>query len=296
MIAIDWGTSSFRAYRLNTLGMVLEQHSSAKGILAVEGGRFAEALEREVGDWISAGESPIVLSGMIGSRQGWAEAPYAECPAGFEEIAGKLREVRWGERRAWIAPGLTCRDASGVHDVMRGEEMQIMGIVDSLPEGERRICMPGTHSKWVTVKEGKIQRFSTYMTGEVFAVMRNHSILGRMMMERDGDTDGEAFDAGVARAGEPGGLLHHLFGVRARGLFGELDEKQSVSYLSGILIGHEIQSARGDARHIFLLCNPQLAALYRRAAMVTGITASVLDPNAVVSSLHRLSRFIPERS
>ncbi|MEX0959399.1 MAG: 2-dehydro-3-deoxygalactonokinase [Burkholderiales bacterium] len=294
MIAIDWGTSSFRAYRLDARGKVVEQHSSAKGILAVNNGQFAEALQREIGDWIAAGDAPIMMSGMIGSRQGWAEAAYAECPAGFEEIASRMCEVRWGERRAWIAPGLTCRDGSGVQDVMRGEEMQIMGILDELQEGEQRICMPGTHSKWVTVKERRILRFSTYMTGEVFAVMRNHSILGRMMMEKDTETDGAAFDAGVARAGEPGGILHHLFGVRARSLFGELDEKQSMSYLSGILVGHEMHSAREDARHVHLLCTPQLATLYRRAAEIIGITTSTLDPNAVAHSLYRLSTFVSQ--
>lgn len=294
MIAIDWGTTSFRAYRLDRSGRVLEQHSSAKGILAVEDGKFAEALHREIGDWISAGDAPIMMSGMIGSRQGWAEAPYVDCPAGFDEIAAKLREVRWNTRRAWIAPGVTCRDASGVRDVMRGEETQILGVLHELPAGEQRICMPGTHSKWVTVKDGRIERFSTHMTGEVFAVLRHHSILGRMMTVKDTGTDIAAFEQGVVRSAQPGGLLHHLFGVRARGLFGELDEKQSASYLSGILVGHELRAALGDIRHAWLLGSAQLAQVYRYAAKAMGINVTTLDPNAAMRGLHRLSEYAPK--
>lgn len=293
MLAVDWGTSSLRCYRLDGAGRILEQRSSAKGILAVEGGRFAQALESEAGDWIAAGEAPIVMSGMIGSRQGWLEAPYAECPAGLAEIAGALEEVRWKTHRAWIAPGLTCRDESGVRDVMRGEETQILGVIDELGAGEHRICLPGTHSKWALVRDGRIERFATHMTGEVFAVLKAHSILGRMMSgER---SDEAAFLEGVARAGTPGGLLHHLFGVRARGLFGEIGDESSASYLSGILIGHELRSAVREASRLYLLCAPQLAALYRTAARTIGAEALALDPDAVVKGLFKLARMKGER-
>lgn len=293
MLAVDWGTSSLRCYRLDGAGRILEQRSSAKGILAVEGGRFAQALESEAGDWIAAGEAPIVMSGMIGSRQGWLEAPYAECPAGLAEIAGALEEVRWKTHRAWIAPGLTCRDESGVRDVMRGEETQILGVIDELGAGEHRICLPGTHSKWALVRDGRIERFATHMTGEVFAVLKAHSILGRMMSgER---SDEAAFLEGVARAGTAGGLLHHLFGVRARGLFGEIGDESSASYLSGILIGHELRSAVREASRFYLLCAPQLAALYRTAARTIGAEALALAPDAAVKGLFKLARMKGER-
>jgi 2-dehydro-3-deoxygalactonokinase len=287
MLAIDWGTSSLRCYRLDAAGKIIDSRSSAKGILAVEGGKFSQALESEAGDWIEAGEAPIVMSGMIGSRQGWAEAPYAECPAGFAEIAGALKEVRWGAHRAWIAPGLTCRDESGVRDVMRGEEVQILGVIEQLDAGEQWICLPGTHSKWALVRDGRIERFRTYMTGEVFAVLKTHSILGRMMNAEQADE--AAFLDGVARAGAPGGLLHHLFGVRARGLFGEISEKSSASYLSGILIGHELRSAARSGSRFHLLCAPQLAALYQTAARAIGAEAVALDPNAAVRGLFKLA-------
>src|SRR5437867_10848707 len=123
MIAIDWGTSTFRAYRLAPDGAILDKRSAQLGILAVQKDKFAEAVESQVRDWLDAGEAPVVMSGMIGSRQGWKEVPYAQCPASVEEIAQRMVEVRWGmSRSAWIVPGLICRDTQGVPDVMRGEE------------------------------------------------------------------------------------------------------------------------------------------------------------------------------
>ena len=287
VIAIDWGTSGFRAYRLDAQGTILDSRTAAKGILLVPGGRFPEVLEEQVGDWIAQGEAPLVMSGMVGSRQGWIEAPYVQCPAGFAEIAAAMREVRWQagkeQRRGWIVPGLSCRDGSGVHDVMRGEEVQLLGASEELPAAAL-VCLPGTHSKWVVMEKVRIIRFSTYMTGEVYAVLKQHSILGRMMEE--GEVDFHAFTQGVARSGEPGGLLHHLFGVRTRGLTGELGPAASASYLSGILIGHELRSA--GAKQVHILGAPQLAALYARAAGLLGIDARTLDPDAAVRALFRL--------
>ncbi len=285
MIAIDWGTSSFRAYRLGGDGGVMERRSAPLGIMQVEGGRFAQTLEDQVGDWLAAGEAPVVMSGMIGSRQGWLEAPYASCPAGVEQIAAGLQQVRWGGRQAWIVPGLSSRDAAGVPDVMRGEETQILGVLDQLP-ASAWICLPGTHSKWVEVHEGAIVRFATHMSGEVFAVLKAHSILGRMM--REAPTDLQWFAAGVRRAQDAGGLLHHLFGVRARGLFGEVPDEASASYLSGIVIGHELVAARSAAPAVFLLGAKPLVDLYQHALRQFGREATVLDSDAVARGLFHL--------
>jgi 2-dehydro-3-deoxygalactonokinase len=274
MIAIDWGTSSLRCYRLDAHGKIIESRSSTDGILNVPAGRFPHVLEQQIAGW---DETPVVMSGMVGSRQGWKEAPYVPCPAGFDEIAAKLVEVRQG---IWIVPGLSCRDAAGVPDVMRGEEVQILGCgVDGT------ICLPGTHSKWVEVRGGRIERFSTAMTGEAYAVLKQHSILGRMMEE--GTPDTEAFAQGVRRSGDEGGLLHHLFGVRTRGLMGELAPAASASYLSGILIGHELRSrATGE---VLLLGAPALTALYAEAAALLGLGTRTLDPDAAVRCLFRLA-------
>ena len=290
MIAIDWGTSGFRAYRLDGEGHILESRSAPAGILSVKDGAFAAVLEQHAGDWIAAGEGPIVMSGMIGSRQGWEEVPYAACPAGLEQIAAGMRRVHWEAHEAWIAPGVSCRNASGVPDVMRGEEMQILGALDAVGSGAHTVCLPGTHSKWVEVADGRITGLATHMTGEAFAVLKAHSILGRMM--KDGTEDGAAFDEGVRRSGDPGGLLHHLFGVRARTLFGELADSASASYLSGLLIGHEVRAAHRGDRRVHLLGAPALCELYRRALMQLGHDAGLLEPDAVTRSLHRLAAML----
>jgi 2-dehydro-3-deoxygalactonokinase len=293
MIAIDWGTSSFRAYRVTAGGAVLDKRSAPLGIMQIEGRRFAEALDSQIGDWLAAGEGPVLMSGMIGSRQGWQEAPYVACPAGPEDIARRLIEVGWGSgRRAWIAPGLSSRDTAGVPDVMRGEETQILGVLDRLPESAW-VCLPGTHSKWVEVREHRIARFTTHMTGEVFAVMKAHSILGRLFAGSATDLTG--FDAGVQRARDPGGLLHHLFGVRARGLFGELADVSAASYLSGLLIGHELLSISGaHAAQVYLLGSPELTQLYQRALEQLDRSSVTLDADAVVGGLSRLAQDLPE--
>jgi 2-dehydro-3-deoxygalactonokinase len=199
-------------------------------------------------------------------------------------------EVGWGDhRRAWIAPGLTCRDATRVPDVMRGEEVQILGALDQLSgSGRTWVCLPGTHSKWAEVEDGRVLAFATHMTGEVFAVMKGHSILGRMMT--DAPVDLESFEAGVRRARDPGGLLHHLFGVRTCGLLGDLANERSAAYLSGLLIGHEIASVPKLAGNVHLLGAEQLTALYRVALRCFGVEASLLDPDAVVRGLYRLAQ------
>ena len=287
MLAVDWGTTSFRAYRLDAAGRIVDARSAPAGILSVEGGQFAAVLEQQAGDWIAAGEKPLVMSGMIGSRQGWLEVPYAACPAGLDEIAAGMRKVAWARGDVWIAPGLTCRDDAGVPDVIRGEETQILGVLEQLGAGRHSICLPGTHSKWVEVENAKVVRFSTHMTGEAFAVFKAHSILGRMM--KDGVTDRNAFAHGVRRSADAGGMLHHLFGVRSRGLFGELPDTASASYLSGLLIGHELHAAGFSGQPVHLLCTPQLADIYRHALDVLGLESRTLDSNAVTTGLFRLA-------
>lgn len=289
MIAVDWGTSSFRAYRIDAAGIVVDKREAPLGILAIKEQRFAEALESQVGDWIEAGVHPIMMSGMIGSRQGWREQAYVRCPAGPEELAAKLGSVTWGMqgRKAWIVPGLITRDAQGVHDVIRGEETQIFGVLGDLGPGSHTLCLPGTHSKWVRVEDGRIASFTTHMTGELFAVLRDHSILGRTM-ENAGDIP-TAFDAGLARSRQPGGLLHHLFGVRADSLAGTLTAEAAHEFLSGLLIGHEIAAVAPTGGTVHILGSQSLAARYERALSAAGCRAHTLDPDAAVRGLIRLA-------
>ncbi len=288
MIVVDWGTSSFRAFRIARDGAVLDRRGSPRGIMHVPDGRFADTLREEIGDWLNAGESRVLLSGMIGSRQGWKEAPYVRCPAGAAELSAALVDVPFNGAAVKLVPGMNGVDTSGVAEVMRGEETQVVGALAAM-NGSGLACLPGTHSKWVRVEESRIVRFTSHMTGEAFGALRDHTILGRMM--RDGPpgdaATNKSFLAGIERAKEPGGLLHHLFGVRTKTLTGKLAETDGASYLSGILIGHELHAeldaVGGETVH--LIGAPELVALYARAIAACGAKAISLDADASVRGL-----------
>jgi 2-dehydro-3-deoxygalactonokinase len=289
MIAVDWGTSSFRAYRLDDGGAILARRESPRGISQVGPGEFPQVLTEEIGSWLTGAGEIIVLSGMVGSRQGWVEVPYCECPAGAHEIAARLQRVEFEGASAFIVPGVTGFDTAGVREVMRGEETQVLGAMGSLPE-EAVVCLPGTHSKWVQVRRTQIVGFSTHFTGEMFAMLKAHSLLGRML--REGLPDEASFLAGVVRSAEPEGLLHHLFGVRSRGLFGELSAESASEYLSGLLIGHELRNALAaapDAR-VFLLGAPGLVDRYALGLRALGAEPRPLDAESAVDGMRRLAR------
>jgi 2-dehydro-3-deoxygalactonokinase len=173
---------------------------------------------------------------MAGSRQGWAEASYVACPAGPDELA---RHLHWIERdRIALVPGLS--DMQGdVPDVMRGEEVQIFGAMRLAGLADGLFVLPGTHSKWATVRGGKVTGFRTFMTGEVYGLFAQHSILARTL-DANAPLDEAAFRRGLTRASDGEGLLHNAFGVRALGLFERLTPAESTSYLSGLLIGEEL--------------------------------------------------------
>jgi len=288
MIGVDWGTSSFRAWRIGNDGVPRDRRSGPRGIMSVADGRFAETLREEIGPWLAAGEEHVLLSGMIGSRQGWVEAPYLPCPAGTDELAARLVDVPFDWARVKLVPGLLGTDATGVAEVMRGEETQIAGILGTTG-GAGLVCLPGTHSKWVRLVDGRIMSFATHMTGEVFAALRGHTILGRTMA-RDNTHDPAAFAEGLARAAQEGGLLHHLFGVRSRNLTGSLAEAAGASYLSGLLIGHEVRSALAGAtdRVVHLVGATELAGLYETALRAAGRDVRRHGEDAAAAGLHQL--------
>jgi 2-dehydro-3-deoxygalactonokinase len=275
LIGIDWGTTSFRAYRIDAGGDMIEMREAAAGILTVRDGDFAAVLTREVGAWLAAEpELPVIASGMITSRQGWLEVPYCTCPAGSAEIAGGL--MRHPTRPSLhFVPGLSLIGDDGVPDVIRGEETQILGEIGDRP-GRHLLVLPGTHSKWALAEDGMITWFATFMTGEVFAVLKEHSILGRLM--RGEVEDHAAFERGLAHARSgKGGLLKRLFSARTLGLFDVLPESGTASYLSGLLIGSEIEEALdcvevGDAE-IRVIGASQLAWRYRGALAARGLRA-----------------------
>lgn len=286
MIGVDWGTTSFRAFRINDDGVVTDRRENQNGILAVNG-RFAEFLTLELADWLRAGESEVLMSGMIGSRQGWTEVPYAPLPASVAALAAGMVQLPFDGARVRIVPGLLGRDTTDIPDVMRGEETQVIGVLDTLDPIAATVCLPGTHSKWTRVEGGAITGFTTHMTGEAFAALRGHTILGRGM--KHGPMAPAAFERGVARAAERGGLLHHLFGVRALGLTGGLADTEAASYLSGLLIGHEIKTALTDAvAPIHLVGAAALCGLYARALGTLGIETRVHAPDVAARGLSRI--------
>lgn len=248
LIGLDWGTSSLRAFRFARDGAILERRRADRGILKVEGGRFGEALSDAVGDWRAAApNAPILMAGMIGSRQGWVEAPYAPCPADAASLARALAPIS-DVAGAAIVPGVAWREGVAAPEVMRGEETQIIGLGDV---AARLVILPGTHSKWVWIDAGgRIARFTTFMTGEVYDVLRRHSILGRLMPAPEAPADPTAMAVGFARglddalAPDGPGTLQSLFAARARGLFNELATEALPGYLSGLLIGAELNEGR----------------------------------------------------
>lgn len=293
MIGVDWGTSSFRAYRIGPNGQVLDKASAHSGIMFVENGRFGDVLRRTIQPWVNGGERRVLLSGMIGSRQGWVEAPYAKCPAGAADLASATIPVTYDGAEVRIIPGVTSEE-SGVPEVMRGEETQIIGALAEF--GESGVaCMPGSHSKWVRIEGGRITGFSTYMTGEGFAALSGHTILGRMM-KVDAPADPDALRQGLARSADAGGLLRHLFGVRTLGLFGRLSETAAASYLSGLLLGHEVRAALAaheNAGPVVLIGDPKLCGLYADAIAFCGGQARNLTYEAAPAGLFRIGQDVP---
>ena len=281
MIGIDWGTTSFRAYRLRGRA-VLDRVALPLGILSVAAGGFPRALENAVAPWLADGERRILMSGMVGSRQGWVEAPYLPCPAATADLARVLLPVPFGPAEVLLVPGLSAADPAGVPEVMRGEEVQILGALGTAP-GDATVCLPGSHSKWARVAGGRVEGFSTFLTGEAFAALRGHTILGRLM-QADASPDPEAFRQGLLRSADPGGLLHHLFGVRTLGLFGQLPDTAAASFLSGLLIGHEIRAA-ALASPVLLIGAPALCALYSQAITLCGGSATLADGDAAAQGL-----------
>lgn len=267
MIAVDWGTTSLRGARLDGTGHVLEQKSAPLGILNVPNGDFAGVFASLFADWMKPAGSVCLISGMAGSRQGWVEAPYVACPAGPEELK---RHLHWIEpRRIALVPGLSV-ERGEVPDVMRGEEVQIFGAMRLAGLTDGLFVLPGTHSKWATVRDGRVTGFRTCMTGEFYGLLSQHSILARTL-DAEAPLDEAMFLRGVTRAGEGNGLLHDAFGVRALALFDRLSPSQSASYLSGLLIGDELRpQALAGSREVVVVGAPALTARYALALAARG--------------------------
>jgi len=294
LIAVDWGTTSARAYRLDARGAVLESRAAPLGVTQVAAGGFAEALARLLADW-DATPVPRIASGMIGSRQGWVEAPYLECPAALSALADGLVPTPGG--RLLVVPGLRTRDANGMPDVMRGEETQIVGAVGR-SDARMLLALPGTHSKWACVENGRIVDFVTYMTGELWHVLLQHSILGRLAVAGPGSAAAAtpAFLRGMRRGAGNGSFMHDIFGARTHVLMGELAGEDVGEWLSGLLIAREVRTARQwaqrqgfDAARVHVVGDDALVARYVTALDAADVTVARADSRAAAFGLWQIA-------
>ena len=286
LIAVDWGTTNRRAWRLAD-GAVTAEMEDDRGILVVGPGGFDAAVAEIRG---RLGDLPMLLAGMVGSNRGWVEAPYVRCPAGLDDLTAALA---WPEpRRTCIVPGVAY-DAEDGADVMRGEEVQLLGAVAAgLIAPDAPVCHPGTHNKWALLRGGRIVHFRTVMTGELFNLLKSHSILSDLL--QDEVEGGDAFRAGVRAGLEQGDVTAALFGVRAGVLLGRLDAAHAADRASGLLIGADLRTGLRLAEgEIVVMGRPDLVRLYsialaeagRGARAVGGEEAFLAGPRALAEKL-----------
>lgn len=280
-ITVDWGTTNRRSYRIEK-GAVVDTHRDDRGVLAMAGGDWAAeaaAIRNHHGDL------PMLIAGMAGSNRGWREVPYVDCPATIDDLASAAVWIEPG--RTAILPGLAQR-SNNRPDVMRGEEVQLFGAMAAgLAPVDALLCQPGTHCKWAEASDGAIVAFSTAMTGELFALLKSHSILTAQL--GGAVTDDAAFRSGVARA-QQGDLLTALFGIRAASVLATRDDRDAASHASGLLIGADVGARQVSGRTVHILADPALGALYSTAITENGGIARLIDSHAAfVAGIARLA-------
>jgi len=276
-VAVDWGSSSFRGWLISAKGEAIAESRGGEGMLHCVTSGFAPVLRDHLAR-LGAGDGlPVLICGMAGARQGWVEAPYLKTPTRLEALhEGAIRVDAPGDVR--ILPGIAQARADRP-DVMRGEETQLLGVTEADFTG--LVCIPGTHSKWIRIEQGHVVEFSTYMTGELFSVISQHSILSHAVeMDGPSQADSAPFREGLAAAlAAPSGLSASLFRLRAAQLLGFEQRADGAARLSGLLIGTEI----ADVRHQYgvqtlrLIGAGQLGRLYEAALKVQGFDVTVVD-------------------
>ena len=286
LIAIDWGTSSLRGARFDAQDHALEERHFPRGILTVASGEFPAVLKECFGDWLQDRSALCLLSGMVGSRQGWQEAAYCPCPAGFPELGQHLLWLQ--PQRMAIVPGLSVQHSEGLpanfpiaqHDVMRGEEIQIFGALALTGLQDATVVLPGTHSKWAQVTQGRVTGFRSFMTGEVYALLSQHSILSRTL-PADAPWHEDTFTQAVLLAQRTPSVLSSIFATRTLALFDTLPADHHSSFLSGLLIGEELRAMQPHHHNALLLVgNVTLSQRYQCALQALGQVARSLSEEA----------------
>lgn len=280
-VAVDWGTSRLRAWAMSPLGDVLAGDASDQGAGSLNSEEFEDALLSLIAPWLDNNTcTPVLVCGMAGSRQGWAEAPYVSLPADLSEVAQQAVSVttRNGLISVSILPGLCQRDASSP-DVIRGEETQLLGLANAMPAFSGRVCLPGTHSKWVELTGTRIASSRTYMTGELFKLLSTQSIL-RHSLDGNEAWDEAGFVDGVRKAvSRKGAITPDIFAIRAHGLLFGADPDRASAYLSGLIIGGEIaaETASDPGGKTVIIGARKLAQHYQTAFGVIGQEAELID-------------------
>jgi 2-dehydro-3-deoxygalactonokinase len=282
LLACDWGSTNLRAWVLDADGAVLEGRDFPLGVNRLKPGEAERHFLADVRPALGADHLPALLCGAVGSNVGWTTVPYADCPATLAEVAKGLGQA---VDRVWIAPGLRCAGLDGACDVLRGEETQAFGWVGLAPErasGRHLACLPGTHAKWLVIEDGRVSRFLSAFTGEMFAVLSAHSLL-----RNDGRAnDAEAFEEGLAAAGEGDALLNRIYTARTRVAGAGADNATTGSYLSGLLIGAEVAATPRllglEGEPVALVGEPGLCARYAHALARRGVATTISEGDAAV--------------
>jgi 2-dehydro-3-deoxygalactonokinase len=290
--AVDWGTSSFRLWLIGEGGQVLAQSRSAEGMGTLIPEQFGPVLETHLAKLKAPANLPAVVCGMAGARQGWMEARYCDLPASLAWLASSAVAVPGTPREVRIIPGLAQRDAAAP-DVMRGEETQLLGAFDGMNENIIA-CMPGTHSKWVRIENGHVRHFQTFMTGELYAAIRHHTILHYAGSDGGEAADAEIFTTAVHKALDaPGALTSHLFAIRAGELLGFNKPHGADEAISGLLIGSEIAAAKTafGVANVHLVASGATAKRYGEALELAGIRHVPHDADeCVIAGLANVGR------
>ena len=297
-LACDWGGTNLRAWVVGDGGEVQDRRDFPFGISRLQPGEAPERFRLDVRPALAAEDLPAIMCGMVGSNLGWRAVGYLDCPVDLSELGRDLCQVQAGTAPVWIVPGLRGPGLTGAPDFMRGEETQVLGWLRTQERrGRQTLCLPGTHAKWVRLDGERLMGATTFMTGELYAVLSRHSVL-----RTEGEADDEAaFDAGLAAAGDGGALAARLFSTRARvvAATSPAPADSSASYLSGLLIGAEVAAAPalaglGPDEPVVLLGDPGLCRWYARALSRVGRAFEAFDGDrAVLAGLMALWRAGP---
>ncbi|TLU64319.1 2-dehydro-3-deoxygalactonokinase [Thalassotalea litorea] len=276
-VIVDWGTTNFRAFAMDAEHRLLATKEASLGLLSVSDGNFAQALQKQLGDWLDPENPfPVFMAGMVGSAKGWVNVPYAQTPACASDLVKNAYrfELPWGGE-AIIIPGVSHNSQNDQYDVMRGEEVQLLGLAELIRKDDFQAVLPGTHSKQVAFEQGMINHFSSYLTGEVFSVFSEHTMLGKGLPKSE-TFDQVAFIKGVKEA-QSGELTNKMFLAWTHRLFNNLKEQQIKDYLSGLLIGFELRNL--SVQDVFLVGGQALCQRYELALQQLSKNGQIFSGN-----------------